>query len=89
MNRFEEPDVNSGSGEPSREALVARIRELQSENAELRSKMQEIESEWQDDRHALDWYRSEGLPTSEAEMLQRKGPTISDVLAECEREFGK
>jgi hypothetical protein len=89
MNRFEESSVNSGGSEPSRDALEARIRELENENAQLRAKMQQMESEWEDDRYALDWYRSEGLPKSEAEMLGRKGPTISDVLAECEREFGK
>ncbi|HKA06807.1 MAG TPA: hypothetical protein VKD71_06080 [Gemmataceae bacterium] len=89
MNRFDEPNANSDSSTPSREALETRIRELEAENAELRTKMQKMESEWEDDRYALEWYRSEGLPKSEAEMLERKGPTISEILAECEREFGK
>jgi hypothetical protein len=88
MNRFEEPNANSG-GDSFRESLEARIRELESENAQLKAKMQKMESDWEIDRDALQWYRSEGLPASEAEMLQRNGPTISDVLAECEREFGK
>jgi hypothetical protein len=89
MNRFEDPNVDSSGGSPSRESLEARIRELEAENAELRAKMLRMESEREDDRYALEWYRSEGLPTSETEMLQRQGPTISEVLADCEREFGK
>jgi len=89
MNRFEESNVNSGGSEPSRDALEARIRELENENAQLRAKMQRMESEWEIDRNALEWHRSEGLPTSESEMLERKGPTISEVLSECEREFRK
>ena len=66
-----------------------RVRDLEAENAQLRAKMQKMELDWEMDRDALEWYRSEGLPTSEAEMLQRKGPTISEVLAECEQRFGK
>jgi hypothetical protein len=82
--------VNPGSGEPSREALEAQIRELQAENAELRAKMQKMESEWEIDRDALEWHRSAGLPESAEEAANPKNAfTLSEVLAECEREFGK
>jgi|GEM_PF-4506737 len=90
MNRFEEPSANSSGGEPSRDALEARIRELENENAQLREKMQRMESEWEDDRYALEWYRSEGLPESAEEAANPKNAfTLREILEECEREFGK
>jgi hypothetical protein len=90
MNRFEESSVNSGGSEPSRDALEARIRELENENAQLRAKMQRMESEWEIDRDALEWHRSAGLPESAEEAANPKNAfTLREVLAECEREFGK
>ena len=90
MNRFDEPNVNAGSGEPSREALEARIRELQAENAELRAKMQKMESDYQIDRDALEWYDSHGLPETEEEARNPKNAfSLRQILDECEREFGK
>ena len=59
-----------------------RIRELEEENQKLRAELDET-------TQALEWHQSLGLPLTEAEMLERArtGPTISDVIAECEREF--
>jgi hypothetical protein len=78
-----------GSGTLSREALEQRIRDLEDENRQLRAKMAQMEADWDIDRQALESYHQMGLPESEAEMLERakSGPTISDVLAECEREL--
>jgi hypothetical protein len=78
-----------GDGSRSREALEQRVRELENENRHLRATLQQVEAEWQIDRDALAWYERLGMPESEAEMLERvrTGPTISDVMAECEREF--
>jgi hypothetical protein len=83
--------VQDGGGSPTHEALEQRIRELEDENRQLRSRMAQMESDWDLDRQSLEWYYSLGLPQSEAEMLEqvRTGPSISDVLAECERVFGK
>ena len=81
----------AGGGESSREALERRVRELEEENRQLRATMAQMEADWDLDRQSLEWYYSLGLPQSEAEMLEqvKTGPSISDVLAECEREFGK
>jgi hypothetical protein len=90
MNKHDENGVApDGSGEPTREALEHRVRELEDENRQLRAKMAQMEAEWDLDRQALESYRELGMPVSEAEMLERakNGPTISDVLAECEREL--
>jgi len=90
MNRFEESNVDTGGGDPSREAMEARIRELQTENAELRAKMQKLESDYQVDRDALEWYHSLGLPATEEEARNPKNAyTLRQILDECEREFGK
>jgi len=90
MNRFDEPNVNSGSSEPSREALEARIRELQAENAELREKMQKMETDHQIDRDALEWYHSQGLPETEDEARNPKDAfSLRQILDECEQELGK
>ena len=78
-----------GGGESSPEALERRVRELEEENRQLRARLQFVEAEWEIARDALAWYEHLGMPESEAEMLERvkTGPTISDVLAECEREL--
>ena len=80
-----------GGGDLTREALEQRVRDLEEENRQLRAKMDQMEADWDLDRQSLEWYYSLGLPQSEAEMLEqvKTGPSISDVLAECEREFGK
>jgi len=82
MKRFDEPNSSSGGSEPTREELAAKLLRLEAENARLRADA----DRWEHDRDALAWYRSEGLPSSEKEFLERKGPSISDVIAECERE---
>ncbi|MBO0697219.1 MAG: hypothetical protein J2P46_02380 [Zavarzinella sp.] len=90
MTRLEENGTPvAGNGPLSREALEQRVRELEHENRELRARLQQVEAEWEIDRDALEWYERVGMPESEAEMLERvrTGPTISDVMAECEREF--
>lgn len=76
-------------GTPTRDSLEQRVRELEAENHQLRSKMAQMEADWDIDRQALETYHVMGMPESEAEMLERakSGPTISDVLAECEREL--
>jgi hypothetical protein len=92
MTKHDENGTPQEGGETfSREALEQRIRELEDENRQLRSKMAQMEADWDVDRQSLEWYYSLGLPQSEAEMLEqiRTGPSISDVLADCEREFGK
>jgi len=90
MNRFDEANANGGGGEPSREALDARIRDLQAENAELRAKMQKMESDFQIDRDALERYHSLGLPESAEEARNPKNAfSLRQILDECEREFGK
>jgi hypothetical protein len=90
MKRFEEPNTNPLSGEPSREALEAQIRELQAENAELRAKMQKMESDYQINRDVVDWYDSLGLPETEEEARNPKNAfSLRQILDECEREFGK
>lgn len=78
----------AGGGEQG-EALERRVQELEEENRQLRARLQYVETEWEIARDALAWHENLGLPQSEAEMLEqvRTGPTISDVLAECEREF--
>lgn len=82
MNRFDEPTSSSGGSEPTREELASKILRLETENAKLRADA----DRWQVDRDALAWYRSEGLPASEIEFLEKMGPSTSDVIAECERE---
>jgi len=79
----------TGGVKPSREALESRIRELEVENQRLQARLQHVEAEWEIDRDALAWHEYLCLPESEAEMLEqvRTGPTLSDVIAECEREF--
>jgi hypothetical protein len=86
MNRLDDPSANpNGAADPT----ASRLRALEAENAELRAKIEKLEADRQLDRDELTWYHSLGLPESEAEMLERvrTGPSISDVLAECEREF--
>ena len=80
---------SAGGSMPTREALEQRVRELEAENQRLRAQMAQMEEEWDLDRQALESYHQMGMPESEAEMLERakSGPTISDVLAECEREL--
>jgi multidrug resistance efflux pump len=90
MKKHEENGLASGgNGELTREALERRARELENENRQLRAKMAQMEADWDLDRQSLEWYRQLGMPVSEVEMLERAktGPSISDVLAECEREF--
>ncbi len=90
MTKHDENGTPSdGDGTLSREALKHRVRELENENQQLRAKMAQMEEEWDIDRQALESYHQMGMPESEAEMLERakSGPTISDVLAECEREL--
>ena len=90
MARFEENGTPAaGDGPPSREVLEQRVRELEDENRQLRAKMAQMEADWDLDRQSLEWYHQLGMPVSEAEMLGRakSGPSISDVLAECDREF--
>jgi hypothetical protein len=92
MKKHDENGTPSeGGGEMAREALEQRVRELEEENRQLRAQMVRMEADWDLDRQSLEWYYSLGLPQSEAEMLEqvRTGPSISDVLAECEREFGR
>jgi len=80
---------SDGGAEPTREALEQRVGELEEENRQLRARLQYVEGEWEIASDALAWYEHLGMPQSEAEMLERvkTGPTISDVLAECEREL--
>ena len=80
---------SAGGSMQTREALEQRVRELEAENQRLRAQMAQMEEEWDLDRQALESYHQMGMPESEAEMLERakSGPTISDVLAECEREL--
>ena len=80
---------SAGGSMQTREALEQRVRELEAENQRLRAQMAQMEEEWDVDRQALESYHQMGMPESEAEMLERakSGPTISDVLAECEREL--
>jgi septation ring formation regulator EzrA len=89
MKRFDEngspPDEG---GVPNRDGLEGRIRELEAENAQLRAKLEQVHEQWDLDRQALEWYHAQGLPKTEAEVLEGKGHTISEVLAECDREFG-
>jgi hypothetical protein len=90
MTRLEENGTPvRGDASPSPEALEQRVRELEEENRQLRARLQQVEAEWEIDRDALTWYERLGMPASEAEMLERvrTGPTLSDVMAECEREF--
>ena len=92
MNRFEENGLGaSGAAEPTRTALDQRIRDLEEENRQLRTDLDTSRHDAEFARKELDWYHVLGLPVSETEMLERAktGPTISDVIAECEREFGK
>jgi len=90
MNRFEDANPPSADGDSARDALEARIRELEGENAQLRAKMDQMRTEWELDRDALEWYRSEGLPQSAEEAINPKNAfTLREVLAEFEREFGK
>ena len=89
MKRLEDSGTPSGGGEMSREALEQRVRELEEENRQLQAKMAKMESDWDLDRQALESYHQLGMPLTEEEMLERArtGPTLGDVLAECEREF--
>ena len=91
MKKHDEIGTPPDGGGPTREALEQRVRELEEENRQLRAKMEQVEADWDLDRQSLEWYYSLGLPQSEAEMLDqiKTGPSISDVLAECERESGK
>jgi hypothetical protein len=90
MNKHDEngtpPD---GGAVPTREALEQRVREVEEENRQLRAKMAQMEEDWDLDRQSLESYHQLGMPTSEAEMLERAktGPSITDVITECEREF--
>lgn len=90
MNKHDENGTPpEGDGESTHEALARRVRELEDENRQLRAKMAQMEADWDLDRQALESYHVLGMPVSEAEMLERAktGPSISDVLAECEREL--
>jgi hypothetical protein len=95
MSRLDEHENNSSADEPSeptREALERRIRLLEEENRRLQSDLEASRREGEIARDALEWYDCLGLPLSEQEMLETMktgGRSISDVLAECEREFGK
>jgi len=81
MNRFDEPTSPAGGSEPTREKLVAKILRLEAENTKMRADA----DQWEHDRDALAWYRFEGLPASETEFLEKMGPSINDVIAECEQ----
>jgi hypothetical protein len=90
MTKHDENGIPPESGGTlSREALEHRVRELENENRQLQARLEYVETEWEIARDALAWYEYPGMPASEAEMLERvkTGPTISDVLADCEREF--
>ncbi len=80
-----------GDDEPNREVLQQRVRELEAENRALRADIEQLRQSTEIDRQELEWYHSLGLPLTETEMLEqaRTGPSISDVIADCEREFGK
>lgn len=90
MTRFDENGAPDG-GEPQRDARDERIRELEDENRKLRAELAKLREDAELDRQELEWFHSLGLPLTEAEMLEqaRTGPSISDVIAECERELGK
>ena len=52
--------------------------------------MQKMESDFQIDRDALEWYHSLGLPESAEEARNPKNASsLRQILDECEREFGK
>ena len=90
MNKHDENSTpTDGASETPRDVLERRVRELEEENRQLLARMAQMESDWDLDRQALESYHVLGLPTSEAEMLERAktGPSISDVIAECDREF--
>jgi hypothetical protein len=92
MRRLDENgSAADGAGEPTREALEARVRDLEEENRHLWARIEKIEQEWDLDRQSLEWYYSLGMPQTEAEMLEqaRTGLSIGDVLAECDPESGK
>jgi chromosome segregation ATPase len=91
MNKFDERDRESGGSEPSRSELEARIRELEAETKQLHNKIEQMETDAEADRDALDWYRSCGLPLTEEEARNpgKDSFSLGEVLAECEREFGR
>jgi hypothetical protein len=89
MRREESGPPAEGGGEPSREALEQRVRELEAENGQLRARLQYVETELEIATDALAWHEHLAMPASEAEMLERakNGPTLGDLIAECQREF--
>lgn len=89
MKHDENGTPSDGGGDRPREDLERRIRDLEEENRQLRAQMAQMEEDWDLDRQALESYHVLGMPKSEAEMLERAkiGPSISDVIAECDREF--
>ena len=89
MMRFDEKAATPNSnGQWSREALEAQVRALENDNQRLQAELQQAKESADINLQELEWYYSLGLPSTESEMLERArtGPTIRDVLAECERE---
>ena len=92
MIRFDENGIPLGGGSESpRAALEARIRDLEVENRQLRAKVEKMEQDWDLDRQSLEWYYSMGLPVADAQIVEgaRTERSISEVMAECEGEFGR
>ena len=91
MHRLEDDGPGSGgSGEPSREALERRIRELEQENRTLKADLRQTHDAWRIDRQELEAFYSIGFPVTEEELLNRikSGPTLRQVLDELKREYG-
>ena len=88
MHRFDDPNTPAPG---AADQTAARVRELEAENARLRAQVEQLQADRELDRQELEWYHALGLPLTEAEMLERAkaGPTISNVIAECEREYRK
>jgi hypothetical protein len=91
MHRLDEDGSSSGgAGEPTREALERRIRELEQENRTLKADLRQARDAWRMDRQELEAYYSIGFPVTEEELLNRikSGPTLREVLDELKREYG-
>lgn len=91
MRRDESGPPLGGGGEVSREALEQRVRELEREVGRLQAELAEARAQAQEQRDELYFYHWLGMPMTEEEFREgmKNGPSLSDLIAECGREFGK
>ena len=91
MKKHDENGTPGGAeGEPTREALEKRIRELEQENGKLRADLRQTHEAWRIDRQELQAFYSIGFPATEEELMARikEGPTLREVLDDLKREHG-